>query len=110
MRRFAVLICALMAAVLLWTGTSARAAEIATCVEVSAEATGHFEGDSDQVPSDPDKGTPHHHGGCHGHHVTIPTEDRSGTSGAMLSNTLRIRLATFVAGCGPGIQLRPPIA
>ncbi len=35
---------------------------------------GHVPGDADQVPSDGDKGFPHHHGGCHGDHVAAPVK------------------------------------
>lgn len=37
-------------------------------------AEGHTPGDADQVPSDGDKGYPHHHGGCHGDHVAAPVK------------------------------------
>jgi hypothetical protein len=39
---------------------------------VDEVAPGHVAGDADQVPSDSDKGYPHHHGGCHGDHVAAP--------------------------------------
>lgn len=39
---------------------------------VNEVAVGHAPGDADQVPSDSDKGYPHHHGGCHGDHVAAP--------------------------------------
>ncbi len=41
-------------------------------MRVDEIAMGHAPGDSDQVPSDSDKGYPHHHGGCHGDHVAAP--------------------------------------
>lgn len=111
MRRLGVLVCALMAAVLLWTGTSARAAEIAGCIEVGGETAGHFEdGDKGQVPSDPDKGAPHHHGGCHLHHVTVPFDGEAAPFDGRLNDSIGLRRAQFTAGCDPGTQLRPPIA
>ena len=39
---------------------------------VDEVAAGHALGDADQVPADSDQGSPHHHGGCHGHHVAAP--------------------------------------
>ena len=41
---------------------------------VDEVALGHVPGDADQVPSDSDKGYPHHHGGCHGAHVAAPVK------------------------------------
>ena len=41
---------------------------------VDEVASGHVPGDADQVPSDSDKGYPHHHGGCHGDHVAAPVK------------------------------------
>lgn len=110
MRRLAALIGTLMLAVMLWTGTAARAADLAGCIEISAETAGHFEGDDDQVPSDPDKGAPHHHGGCHGHHVAVPNEGDAIPLAVDLSDSIGLRLATKTAGCDPGTTLRPPIA
>ncbi len=100
----------LMLVVMLWTGVSAQAAEAYGCVEVSGEAAGHFDGDRDQIPSDSDKGTPNHHGGCHGHHVAVSIDD---VSPAVLTVTARSRgLARerVTIGSDPAIGLRPPIA
>jgi hypothetical protein len=44
---------------------------------VTEIALGHAPGDADQVPSDGDKGYPHHHGGCHGDHVAAPIKAAS---------------------------------
>lgn len=74
-RLFALLTC-LVLALSLGLGSVAHAAEPIGCVETSASATaGHADGDSDQVPADSDKDYPHHHGGCHGHHVAAPIGD-----------------------------------
>ncbi|WP_156397319.1 MULTISPECIES: hypothetical protein [unclassified Sphingomonas] len=55
-------------------GSVAHATEGTACVEISAadSASPHAAGDSDQVPADADKAYPHHHGGCHGHHIGVP--------------------------------------
>ena len=55
-------------------------------------AEGHTPDDADQVPSDGDKGYPHHHGGCHGDHVAAPTKVASTT---LMRN---LRLAPVFAG------------
>ena len=72
MRRLLTLVGTLMLVVLVWTSTAAHAAEAFGCAEISADSIGHFDGDGDQVPADADKGVPHHHGGCSGHHVGVP--------------------------------------
>lgn len=53
----------------------AHAMEPGTCLDArTAAQSGHFDGDSDQVPRDGDKGYPHHHGGGHSHYVATPNE------------------------------------
>lgn len=47
---------------------------------------GHAPGDAGQVPSDSDKGYPHHHGGCHSDHVAAPIEDTN----TALTHALRL--------------------
>jgi len=59
---------------------------------VDEVAMGHAPGDADQVPSDGDKGYPHHHGGCHGDHVAAPVK---ATNTAL---TRDLRLAPVFAG------------
>ena len=73
MRRLIILALSMLLASSLGLGSVAHAAEPITCVEGSAaSAAGHVDGDGDQVPADAEKGYPHHHGGCHGHHVGVP--------------------------------------
>src|SRR3546814_3419568 len=70
---------------------------------VDEVALGHVPGDADQVPSDSDKGYPHHHGGCHGDHVAAPvkaintalTHDRSEEHTSELQSLMRISYAVF---------------
>ena len=110
MRRLLPFLGALMVAMMLWTGSAANAAEILGCVEVAADAAGHFEGDQDQVPSDPDKGTPHHHGQCHGHCTSV-IRDAGGTAFRLESAAaIGPGLQSATTGCDPGTTLRPPIA
>jgi hypothetical protein len=53
---------------------------------VDEVALGHAPDDADQVPSDGDKGYPHHHGGCHGDHVLAPVK----VSNTALTRDLRL--------------------
>jgi hypothetical protein len=77
---------------------------------VTEIALGHAPGDADQVPSDGDKGYPHHHGGCHGDHVAAPVK---ATSTAYVGD---LRLAASFASHSmrplstADPQLRPPQA
>ena len=73
MRRLLAFIMCFLLASSLGLGSVAHANEPVTCVEGSAASSlDHVDGDADQVPADSEKGYPHHHGGCHGHHVGVP--------------------------------------
>lgn len=76
MRRLVTLLLGLMVALSFGTTSLAHALEPIGCVD-AAEATllGHSANDADQVPTDNDKGYPHHHGGCPGHIVGVPVTD-----------------------------------
>lgn len=100
----------MMLAVMLWSGNAAQAAEAFGCIEVGASAAGHFEGDSDQVPSDSEKGTMHHHGGCHGHHSAIPDDLATAPPRVSPPADPRAPVVRFPLGADPGMTLRPPIA
>jgi len=95
----------------LGTGAVAHAKEGFGCetAETSLSA-GHSEGDGDQVPADADNGMPHHHGGCHGHHVSTDALPSHLASPVLLKDRHGMprsaQLATIVIDPG----LRPPIA
>ena len=73
MRRLLALALCLLLASTLGLGSVAHANEPVTCIEASAASSiDHADGDGDQVPADSEKSYPHHHGGCHGHHVGVP--------------------------------------
>jgi hypothetical protein len=109
MRRFLHLCGALMLAVMLWTSSTAHAREVMGCAEASGAIAGHYDGDADQVPADSDQSVPHHHGGCHGHHVAVSSTD--GSCDIPVPSSLRGRASEHITtGCDPGSSLRPPIA
>ena len=110
MRDLFTLIGSLMLVAMVWTGTTAHAAEAMGCVEVSFDAAGHFDGDRDQVPADQDKGVSHHHGGCHGHHVGVTADTEGLGTNPAACGTLSLRRTAVASGCDPGTALRPPIA
>lgn len=110
MRRILPLVSALMLMLVLWTGSVAHAAEAFGCADLSASAEGHFDGDSDEVPADGDKATPHHHSACHGHCVGTPLEDTSDALPNVAAANVIAPTAAFHFGNDPGTALRPPIA
>lgn len=110
MRSLLTLVSALMLAVLAWTSMAAQAADALQCIEVGADSAGHFEGDRDQVPSDSDKGAPHHHGGCSGHHVGVPTTANSIPLSVVEESRPPLRRKFGLPSLEPDRALRPPIA
>jgi len=91
-------------------GAAAHASEQICLSDVEATAAvGHADGDADQS-RDSDKGYPHHHGSCHGHHVAAPVDADGTTVPTRLSSDLPEAGSTLVALAPPGAMLRPPIA
>lgn len=82
---------AVLLSISLATGVMAHAAEPVACIDSeTASALGHFEGDRDEVPSDIDKGTPHHHATCHGHHIAEPARESRISLVSMIKSLLSI--------------------
>ena len=72
MRRLLPLLACLMLVLTLWAGTGAHAVETLQPVDSVAALHGeHSAGDADEVPADSDRATPHHHGVCHGHDLSV---------------------------------------
>lgn len=110
MHRLTSIVGALMLVLMLWTGGAAHAAERFNCIPVTAETSGHFDGDQDQVPSSPDQDVAHHHASCNGHQLAAPTN--LATIDISLSGKA-VPLEWREAGVpdhGPDADLRPPIA
>lgn len=110
MHRWTSLVGALMLVLMFWTGGAAHAAERFDCMPLTAETTGHFEGDKDQVPSSPDQGVAHHHSGCSGHHIAGPNSLASLDIGSPKQTAPLAWREAGVPGRGPDADLRPPIA
>ena len=110
MRRFFTLIGTMMLVVLIWTTTTAHAAEAFGCVEINAETAPHFDGDRDEAPDDTQKGVTHHHNGCNGHNIGVPTGlavVKSLSAGETLLGDFDKRALPSLE---PNRALRPPIA
>lgn len=111
MRRLLALFIGLLLASSLGLGSASHAFEPATCIEAgSTISVDHADDDGDEVPADAQNGYPHHHGGCHGHHVGVPissepvtyaTDHRSGANSSVRT------LGTSLVG---DPALRPPQA
>ncbi len=88
----------------------AHAAEPMTCIELADDNGLHSSDDGDQVPADGEKGYPHHHGGCHGHHVAPPLAMTGAwPERGVADRHWRAAAAKLAASCGYP-ALRPPIA
>jgi len=110
MRRLLPLISAFVLVLVLWTGTSAHAAEAMECAEVTTSASGHFEGDGDEVPSDSGQATPHHHSACHGHCIAMPSGLEPADQHAADRGYIAAVVTDLRLGTGPSTAIRPPIA
>jgi hypothetical protein len=91
-------------------GAAAHASETICLPDVEASSVYlHADDDADQS-KDRENGVPHHHGGCHGHHVAAPV-DAGETVGLIGTPDLLSGIAsTLAALAAPGAALRPPIA
>ncbi len=78
-------------------------------VEAAAVA-GHVDGDADQVPADSEKGYPHHHGGCHGHHVAAPLDRVAHAAPRASAGEHMAGDSAELAMVQADSTLRPPIA
>lgn len=110
MRRILLILASVSLLLSLGMAPVAHAVESLGCVEMTDGGAFHSDGDGDQVPGDADNGYPHHHGGCHGHHVAPPLSVASGQHHLMSPiqhGSWGANRLTPVAG---GTALRPPIA
>ena len=85
-----------------------------TGVEASAVEVGHFDSgrdrDGEQLPADTDTGYPHHHGGCHGHHVAMTSNVLGLAAPVLLTSILSPVAVSAGAAHLAERALRPPIA
>lgn len=110
MKRWTHLFVALALVLMMWAGGTARAAEGYDPIVVSAESTGHFSGDSDEVPSDQHQGTPHHHAACGEYQVAAWNDIPAASIEPLSSLPALARRKGDKPGREPDAQLRPPIA
>ena len=110
MRRWLTLIGTTMLVLMIWTGTTAHAAETFACGDIATASAEEPGGKRDQPPADPGKSATHHHGGCHGHHVAISNDETPTATNAPIATLVGPAPNLEVKGDGPATNLRPPIA
>ncbi|MBB3983218.1 hypothetical protein GGR44_002905 [Sphingobium fontiphilum] len=111
MHRLTILFACLAVFLTLGVGSVSHAMEPIVCIDAnSAAEIGHTEGDGDQVPADGDKGYPHHHGSCHGHHVAAPLAEAESFGQALAGSIMRPSRAIVLATAAADPALRPPQA
>ncbi len=92
-------------------GTLAHATEALGCVEdESSLSISAADMHGDLQPGDADNGLPHHHGGCHGHHVGTAGTRVSFDGTAATRDRLMIPPVQSLSAIEPARTLRPPIA
>lgn len=111
MHRLTILFACLAVFLSLGMGTVSHAMETVICIDAnSAAEIGHADGDGDQVPADSDKGYPHHHGSCHGHHIATPLAKAEAVGQNKNSSIMRPAQAIALAAAAADPALRPPQA
>ena len=111
MHRLTILFACLAVFLSLGVGAVTQAMEPIVCIDAnSAAEIGHVDGDGDQVPADSDKGYPHHHGSCHGHHVATPMEKAESFEQDSVGSIMRPGQAIALATAAIDPALRPPQA
>ncbi|ARR57382.1 hypothetical protein HY78_27985 (plasmid) [Rhizorhabdus wittichii DC-6] len=111
MHRLTILFACLAVFLTLGVGSVAHAMEPIICIDAnSAAEIGHSDGDGDQVPADSDKGYPHHHGSCHGHHVATPLAKAEGIGKNEIASIMPPARTVALATAPADAALRPPQA
>ena len=110
MHRWVSFLGSLLLSFALLTGGVAHAAEKFDCIPVTAEATGHFDGDGDEAPSGGEQGVAHHHAGCSGHQLATSDEASDLNIGATVRAIPVAWREAGVPSRSPDSLLRPPIA
>ena len=115
-RRMLASIAAVMLMLTLVSGFQAAPAFAATgpdgCATavVGDNAPGHSAGDADEVPSDGDKATPHHHNISHSHELAVPAAEVSAIDYMSASRPVGRGPSAPPPAVAERRDLRPPIA
>lgn len=114
MRKLLTSIASLMLLLTLASGLQASAAYSMTSGApisvVEGTPPGHVAGDADEVPSDGDKATPHHHNTSHNHDLGVPVRSWADLGFVRTKTPLAVTLTAPPVGFAQYRDLRPPIA
>jgi hypothetical protein len=111
MGRFLTLFVAFALSLSLGLGSSGHAMEPIGCVDAKTDVlVGHMDGDADQSTGDSGKATPHHHGGCHGHHVSTAPDYSASTFHRRTGDPVPSVSFAGLPRSTADPALRPPIA
>lgn len=102
------LFCLLVSSLLATTTIHARETPYAPTMECSGAV--HHDGDADQSSGDADRAVPHHHGGCHGHHISLAAGTVSSDAVVGGADLLLAFNPVALAHSAVDPALRPPIA
>lgn len=108
MRVLLTMFACLMLVVSAWSG-AAQAADF-ECAEMSDQTALHVAGNCDEVPADADRGYPHCHTGCHGHHVATPFLAQAPSLSSATAVVFVPAGSVVISGHRSDPHLRPPQA
>jgi hypothetical protein len=109
-RKLLPMIALLMLAMLAWAVPTQAGGVSACATGVEAACFSHTPGDVDEAPADEHDTQPHHHGGCHGHHIGLADHDRADGPQAGLGQTEFAQALVRPVSSGTDPGLRPPQA
>ncbi|EJL27972.1 hypothetical protein [Novosphingobium sp. AP12] len=107
MRRYTLLVLVMSLFATLGVGSLAHATEGLDC---AGSVAGLVADHGDHVPADNDNPMPHHHGGCHGHHVGTPANRTLVPIAPAWRESPVLTPFRELSAIRPTPDLRPPIA
>ena len=111
MPRWTSILGAMLLVLMLWTGSSAHAAEQFQCDATTSQQLLHVDG-NDHAPrgESGDKDAVHHHTGCSAHCLATAAVNGNLASPHLALSQPVDRQQGWSSGDGPALTLRPPIA
>ena len=76
-RKLLPIVALMLLALLAWSIPTQAGGASACATGTEAACFSHAPGDADEAPADEHDTQPHHHGGCHGHHIGVADHDRA---------------------------------
>lgn len=110
MRRWVSMIGSMLLVLMLWTGATAHAAETTECSPATLESPIHLDSSKDSPSDERESRAVHVHFGCGGHCLATRVEEAPDLAGSTAIVAVFGGQAFGLAGDGPALTLRPPIA